>query len=456
MQSLQAQARQQQQQQQQQPAQTSLLQSVQGQSQLSSQATLPPPQLPVQSQAPPAPSHQPPPQQMPLHQARHMQHSQQQQQQQSYQQGAGLAAQSLGSQHKVSISTNKAQQIIQQQQDLSSPRPTKADPYTGHMRDNPSPLMMHSPQLPQYPPVSHPSPPHNVQPKKQRAPGSQGGLKEEKLAPSPVMRGESFNPAMRPDHHKHPDNKPSQPGHGQQNVKSMDSSRPVIRSSEPSGPPPALQDKEKFKQESKAPVAPKKVQDVKLKNMGSWASLAQKSTSTPMSAVKSSSDSFEQFRRAAREKEEREKALKAQAEQAEKDRLRREQDKLRGRDEDDVMETTRRVHEEPRRRQEQQHIQAAAQQQQQLQQQQQHNSSNSSSNNNNSSSSNNNSSSSSSNNSSSSNSSRSPRRPPFSSLLNPPHRLSPPHRTRSTNRGSLHAAASRRGGGEKRWQRLLT
>ncbi len=39
---------------------------------------------------------------------------------------------------------------------------------TGHMRDNPSPLMMHSPQLPQYPPVSHPSPPHNMQPKKVR------------------------------------------------------------------------------------------------------------------------------------------------------------------------------------------------------------------------------------------------------------------------------------------------
>lgn len=70
-------------------------------------------------------------------------------------------------------------------------------------------------------------------------------------------------------------------------------------------------------------------QDVKLKNMGSWASLAQKPTSAPLSAVKSSSDSFEQFRRAAREKEEREKALKAQAEQAERDKLRREQEKLR-------------------------------------------------------------------------------------------------------------------------------
>uniref|UniRef100_A0A673A9Q9 Bromodomain-containing protein 4-like n=1 Tax=Sphaeramia orbicularis TaxID=375764 RepID=A0A673A9Q9_9TELE len=369
MQSLQAQARQQQQ-----PGQTSLLQSVQGQSQLSSQTPLPPTQLPVQSQAQPTASHQPPPQQMPLHQARHMQHTQQQPpqpQQLNYQQGPGLAGQSQGSQHKVSMSTNKQQQIIQQEQ--PSPRPSKADPYnTGHLRDNPSPLVMHSPQLPQYPTVSHQSPPQNMQPKKQRAPGPQVGLKEEKLPPSPVMRGEPFNPAMRPDHHKHPENKPSQPGHGQPiDVKSMESSsRPVIRSSEPIGPPPSLQDKDKYKQESKAPVAPKKVQDVKLKNMGSWASLAQKSTSAPLSAVKSSSDSFEQFRRAAREKEEREKALKAQAEQAEKDRLRREQDKLRGRDEEDIMEPTRRVHEEPRRRLEQQHIPAPSQQQQQQQQQQ--------------------------------------------------------------------------------------
>ncbi|KAM3863707.1 bromodomain-containing protein 4 [Diretmus argenteus] len=367
MQSLQAQARQQ-------PTQAPLLQSVQVQSQLqlSSQASLPPPQLSVQSQAQPPPSHQAQPQQLPPHQARHMQHTQQQQpqkQQMSYQQqGPGQAGQSQGSQHKMSMPTNKAQLIIQQQQQQQpSPRQIKADPYnTGHMRDNPSPLMMHSPQLPQYPPLAHQSPPHNMQPKK-RAPSSHGGLKEEKLPPSPVMRGEPFNPAMRPDHHKHPDNKPSQTGHCQQNVKPMDSSRPVIRSSEPSGPPSSLQDKEKFKQESKTPVAPKKVQDVKLKNMGSWASLAQKSTSAPSSAVKSSSDSFEQFRRAAREKEEREKALKAQAEQAEKDRLRREQEKLRGRDDEDVMEPSRRVHEEPRRRLEQQHIQAPSQQQQQQQ-----------------------------------------------------------------------------------------
>lgn len=237
----------------------------------------------------------------------------------------------------------------------------------GHLRENPSPLMMHSPQLPQYPPAAHTSPPHNLQPKKRAPPAH---IKEEKLQ-SPGIRGEPFNPAIRTEAHKHPDNKPSLPGHSQQNVKSMDSSRPVIRSSEHSGPAPSLQDKDKFKQEAKAPAAPKKVQDVKLKNMGSWASLAQKSTSAPSSAVKSSSDSFEQFRRAAREKEEREKALKAQAEQAEKDRLRREHEKLRGRDEEDVMEAPRRVHEEPRRRSEQQHIQAPPQQQQQPPPQQQ-------------------------------------------------------------------------------------
>ncbi|XP_013880121.1 bromodomain-containing protein 4 isoform X2 [Austrofundulus limnaeus] len=364
MQSLQMQVCQQQQPQQQQQGQTSLLQSVQGQPQLAAQTSLPPPQLPVQSQAPPAPLLQAPPPQISLHQARHLQNTQHQQQQSQLQQtnfhqASGLS-QSQGPQHNLPMPTSKAQQIIQQQQEQPSPRPTKVDPYNmGQIRDNPSPLMMPSPQLPQF--VSHQSPSHNMQPKKQRASGTQGAIKEEKLPPSPVMRGDQFNPAMRPDRHKHPENKPSQPSHSQQNVKSMDSSRPVIRSSEPSGPPPSLQDKDKFKQEPKTPTAPKKGQDAKFKIMSSWANLGQKQTSTPLSGVKSSSDSFEQFRRALREKEEREKALKAQAEQAEKDRLRREQDKLRGRDEEDVTEPPRRVHEEPRARLEQQHVQAPSQ-----------------------------------------------------------------------------------------------
>ncbi|KAI1886516.1 hypothetical protein AGOR_G00196560 [Albula goreensis] len=251
------------------------------------------------------------------------------------------------------------QQLMQQQHHHPSPRQHKPDSYsTGHVRENPSPLMMHSPQMPLYPPTSHQTPPHNLQqPKKpeQRVPSAMVGMKEEKLPPSPVIRGEPFSPALRQEPPKHPENKTPQPSHILQrsDMKPMETSRPVIRSSEPGAPPPSLQDKDKLKHEPKTPIARKK-QDVKLKNMGPWASLAQKSASAPSSTLKSSSDSFEQFRRAAREKEEREKALKAQAEQAEKERLRREQEKLRTRDEDDALESSRRGQDEVRRRQEQQ------------------------------------------------------------------------------------------------------
>ncbi|XP_051994884.1 bromodomain-containing protein 4 isoform X2 [Xyrauchen texanus] len=339
---------------QQQPGQPSLLQSVQVQSHLGTQSSLPPAQLPIQTQ--PSASHQPS-LQLSQHQTRHMQHSQQQI---NFSQGPMQTTQTQPSQHKMP--SMKAQQIIQQQQSAHhSPRQHKSDSYnSAHLRDNPSPLMMHSPQISQYGLV-HQSP-TQVKKEPQRGPSALGGIKEEKLPPSPVMRGEPFSPVMRQETHKHPDSKPTMPGHSQQraDMKPLESSRPVIRSSEHSGPSPSMQDKDKFKQEPKTPVAPKK--DVKLKNMGSWASLAQKSTSTPSSALKSSSDSFEQFRRAAREKEEREKALKAQAEQAEKDRLRREQEKLRGRDEEDSIETVRRPQEEPRRRPEPQQVQAPQQQ----------------------------------------------------------------------------------------------
>ncbi|KAG9337826.1 hypothetical protein JZ751_027477 [Albula glossodonta] len=254
-------------------------------------------------------------------------------------------------QHKVN-----ALQVTQQQQ--PSPHQHKPDPYsTGHVRENPSPLMMNSPQMPQYLPTSHQTPPQNLQPHKkseQRAPPPHRVVKEEK---APVIQGEPFSPTLRQEPQKHMDSKPNQtaPGPQRLDLKPQESSRPVIRSSESSIQPQAAPDKDKFKQESKTPVAPKKVQDMKLKNMGPWASLAQKSSSAPSSTLKSSSDSFEQFRRAAREKEEREKALKAQAEQAEKERLRREQEKLRTRDEEDVVEQSRRLlPEEPRRRPEQQ------------------------------------------------------------------------------------------------------
>ncbi|XP_028840836.1 bromodomain-containing protein 4 isoform X3 [Denticeps clupeoides] len=346
-----------------QTGQAPLLPTVQVQ--LPPQPQLHSPQLPIQTQSQPPPSHQPSPQ-LSQHQARHMQQQsqpppppQQQPQPLPYPQGQVQTTQAQPTQHKGPIPP------IKSQQQHPSPRQHKNEHYnTGHLRENPSPHMMHSPQIPQYPPIIHQSPPHMQSKKEQRLPSVHPGLKEEKMPPSPVMRGEPFSPAMRQEPHKHPEAKPM-PGHSQQRgeMKLLDSSRPVIRSAESGGPSSSMQDKDKFKSESKMPVAPKKVQDVKLKNMGSWASLAQKSTSAPSSAVKSSSDSFEQFRRAAREKEEREKALKAQAEQVEKDRLRREQEKTRGRDEDDVMEPPRRTHEEPRRRPEPQQVQPPPQHQ---------------------------------------------------------------------------------------------
>uniref|UniRef100_A0A8C9JMW3 Bromodomain protein 4 C-terminal domain-containing protein n=1 Tax=Panthera tigris altaica TaxID=74533 RepID=A0A8C9JMW3_PANTA len=122
-------------------------------------------------------------------------------------------------------------------------------------------------------------------------------------------------------------------------MKPVDVGRPVIRPPEQNAPPPGAPDKDKQKQEPKTPVAPKK--DLKIKNMGSWASLVQKHPTTPSSTAKSSSDSFEQFRRAAREKEEREKALKAQAEHAEKEKERLRQERMRSREDEDALEQAR-------------------------------------------------------------------------------------------------------------------
>lgn len=183
-------------------------------------------------------------------------------------------------------------------------------------------------------------------------------VKEQKRH-SPSLRPEDFSPGMRSESHKLPESlKGSSHEQPRPEMKPIDGSRPV-RPPDQNIIPQVVPDKEKQKQEPKTPVAPKK--DLKIKNMGSWASLVQKPQVTPTSAGKSSSDSFELFRRAAREKEEREKALKLQAEQAE--RMRREQERMRSREEDDAQEQARKAHEEARRRQEQQ---------QQQQQQQQH------------------------------------------------------------------------------------
>lgn len=230
----------------------------------------------------------------------------------------------------------------------------------GHLREAPSPLMIHSPQMPQFQSLTHQSPPQqNVQPKKQELrvasvvqPQPLVVVKEEKTH-SPIIRSEPFSPSLRPEPPKHPESIKA-PVHLPQRpeMKPVDVGRPVIRPPEQNAPPPGVPDKDKQKQELKTPVAPKK--DLKIKNMGSWASLVQKHPTTPSSTAKSSSDSFEQFRRAAREKEEREKALKAQAEHAEKEKERLRQERMRSREDEDALEQARRAHEEARRRQEQQ------------------------------------------------------------------------------------------------------
>lgn len=240
------------------------------------------------------------------------------------------------SQQQKGVALQQKVQQMQQHQEQPSPR-SKPEPFsTGCLRESPSPLMMHSPQMPPFHPMGQQSPPQTK--KHEQRPGLVG-VKEEKPSQSPVLPPSPFSPAMRQDSQHKPDNK--------HNLKSSDGSRPGSRL--PDSPaPPCSQQENKIKQEPKTPIAPKKTQDVKLKNMGSWASLAQRSQSTPASSVRSSSDSFEQFKRAAREKEERERQLKAQAEQA-----RREQEKLR-RDDEDTMEQARRAQEDARRRQEQQ------------------------------------------------------------------------------------------------------
>ncbi|XP_061882435.1 bromodomain-containing protein 4-like isoform X1 [Entelurus aequoreus] len=247
-------------------------------------------------------------------------------------------------QQKGATLQQKLQQL-QQHQQQPSPR-IKGEPFstgkTGCLRDSPSPLMMHSPLMPHFQTGS----PSQIKKNDQRS--NLVGVREEKPSHSPVLPPSPFSPAMRLDTQK-PESK------HKLEVKSSDGSRSISRLPDTLVQPCPQQDT-KVKQESKTSVGPKRTPDVKLKNMGSWASLAQRSQSTPASAVRSSSDSFEQFRRAAREKEEREKQLKAQAEQA-----RREQEKLR-RDDEDTVEHSRRTQDDGRRRHEQ------LQQQQQQQQ----------------------------------------------------------------------------------------
>ncbi|XP_041443542.1 bromodomain-containing protein 4A isoform X2 [Xenopus laevis] len=276
----------------------------------------------------------------------------QQQQQHPALQGTLVSSHQQHVQHQHA----KQQQVIQHHHHHPSPRQQKQETYPGgHLRDAPSPLLLHSPPVPPYPGLTHPPSPQSVQPKKQEIRGAsvlqpQPVVMKEDKRHSPSIRPEGFSPGMRPEPQKVPEVLKG-PSHIQPrpDLKKMDGGRP-IRLPDQSLPPQGMPEKEKQKQEPKTPVAPKK--DIKIKNMGSWAGLMQKPPVTPTSAGKSTSDSFELFRRQAREKEERERALKLQAEQAE--RVRREQDRMRTREDDEVQDQARKAHEEARRRQEQQ------------------------------------------------------------------------------------------------------
>ncbi|XP_078537985.1 bromodomain-containing protein 4 isoform X3 [Lissotriton helveticus] len=301
--------------------------------------------------------HQPSQQHQPPHQPQHqLPHQPQHQPQQHHQ-----------PQHPHPQQQAKLQQVIQHH---PSPRHHKPDPYTtGHLREAPSPLLMHSPPMPSFQGLVHQSPPQqHLQTKKQEMRAASvvqsqtiAAGKEEKIH-SPVVRNETFSPALRPEHPKHMESiKPVLHTPNRPEMKSVEGGRPTIRQPEQIAPTQGHLEKERQKQEPKTPVAPKK--DFKIKNMGSWASLVQKHPAAPSSTMKSSSDSFEQFRKAAREKEEREKAMKAQVEQAERERLRKEQERMRSRDDDDALEQARKAQEEVRRRQEQQQQQHQQQQQ---------------------------------------------------------------------------------------------
>ncbi|KAK2512458.1 hypothetical protein Q9233_016281 [Columba guinea] len=207
-----------------------------------------------------------------------------------------------------------------------------AKPFAGHLREAPSPLMMHSPQMPPFQGLVHQSPPQQtIQPKKQEMRAASVVQaqplvgKEEKMH-SPAVRNETFSPPLRQEPPKHPEGGKA-PAHGPQHLELLRS----LRNPRVSNFGERLLTKDLYLKILSFLEELKVLKDLKIKNMGSWASLVQKHPTTPSSTAKSSSDSFEQFKRAAREKEEREKALKAQAEQVEreKERLRREQERMR-------------------------------------------------------------------------------------------------------------------------------
>ncbi|XP_071156069.1 bromodomain-containing protein 3-like isoform X2 [Mytilus edulis] len=101
-------------------------------------------------------------------------------------------------------------------------------------------------------------------------------------------------------------------------------------------------------QADKTPVPQVKKDTFKVKNAGSWSSLANMSTPSSQKKGPSAMQSFEQFKKAAKQKEERDKMMKEQEEKRkfnkemeERNRQRSEMEKLREREEEEALDAAR-------------------------------------------------------------------------------------------------------------------
>lgn len=113
-------------------------------------------------------------------------------------------------------------------------------------------------------------------------------------------------------------------------------------------------------QADKTPVSQVKKDTFKVKNAGSWSSLANMSTPSSLKKGPSAMQSFEQFKKAAKQKEERDKMMKEQEEKRkfnkemeERNRQRSEMERLREREEEEALDAARRsTHDESARQRE--------------------------------------------------------------------------------------------------------
>ncbi|XP_052790647.1 bromodomain-containing protein 3-like isoform X2 [Mya arenaria] len=194
------------------------------------------------------------------------------------------------------------------------------------------------------------SSPIKVQHDKEFMPAAQtASMKDKRAEPVPVfsMNDESSNSSPIQQQPPQQAVKPPPPG-----ATHLPSGLGVMPS-QASVPPVTSQASEQKKQEMTKPSLSQQQQqqqqqkkELKLKNTGSWASLAN--MNTPTSKKPMSANSFELFKKQAQEREEREKAMKQQEEyrkvmkeKEERERIRMENERKREQEEEDALEKAR-------------------------------------------------------------------------------------------------------------------